>query len=109
FAEGIGKLAGNTLGDRQKNTIGFTARMPEATGLGGTGIRKVEGTTFSEILAGKPLVSDGWSARTLEIGWRPVAAAGKPPRALETGRLNHLGQADKYRTANGGKTTQVSG
>ncbi|RWV80236.1 hypothetical protein GW17_00058521 [Ensete ventricosum] len=71
--------------------------MPEATGLGG------------KILVGKPLVSDSWSARTLEIGWRPIATVGKPPRALETGRLNHLGQADKYRAADGGKTTQVSG
>ncbi|RZS25844.1 hypothetical protein BHM03_00059110 [Ensete ventricosum] len=36
FAEGIGKLVGNTLGDHRKKTIGLTARMPEAVGLGGT-------------------------------------------------------------------------
>ncbi|RZR98462.1 hypothetical protein BHM03_00027823 [Ensete ventricosum] len=36
FAEGIGKLAGNTLGDRQKKTIGPVARMSEAARLGGT-------------------------------------------------------------------------
>ncbi|RRT62663.1 hypothetical protein B296_00006651, partial [Ensete ventricosum] len=35
FAEGIGKLAGNTPGDHRKKTIGLTARMPEAVGLGG--------------------------------------------------------------------------
>ncbi|RWW42733.1 hypothetical protein BHE74_00051685 [Ensete ventricosum] len=34
FAEGIGKLTGNTLGDHQKKTIGLTARMSEAVGLG---------------------------------------------------------------------------
>ncbi|RWV91136.1 hypothetical protein GW17_00046602 [Ensete ventricosum] len=35
FAEGIGKLARNTLGDRRKKTIGLAARTPEAAGLGG--------------------------------------------------------------------------
>ncbi|RWW38750.1 hypothetical protein BHE74_00056002 [Ensete ventricosum] len=35
FAEGIGKLTGNTSGDRQKKTIGLTARMPEAAELYG--------------------------------------------------------------------------
>ncbi|RWW75315.1 hypothetical protein BHE74_00016669 [Ensete ventricosum] len=35
FAEGIEKLAGNTLGDRWKKTIGLTTRMPKAAGLGG--------------------------------------------------------------------------
>ncbi|RRT61499.1 hypothetical protein B296_00035949 [Ensete ventricosum] len=34
--EGIRKLTGNTLGDRQKKTIGLTARMSEAAGLGGS-------------------------------------------------------------------------
>ncbi|RWW27841.1 hypothetical protein GW17_00007718 [Ensete ventricosum] len=33
FTEGIRKLAGNTSGDRQKKTIGLTARMPEAVEL----------------------------------------------------------------------------
>ncbi|RWW11386.1 hypothetical protein BHE74_00033330 [Ensete ventricosum] len=33
FAERIGKLAGNTPGDRRKKTERLTARMPEATGL----------------------------------------------------------------------------
>ncbi|RRT76360.1 hypothetical protein B296_00007830 [Ensete ventricosum] len=36
FVEGIGKLAGNTLGDRWKKTIGLATRMFKATGLGGT-------------------------------------------------------------------------
>ncbi|RWV78687.1 hypothetical protein GW17_00060295 [Ensete ventricosum] len=36
FAEGIGKVAGNMPGDRRKKTIGLTARMPEAVGLGGS-------------------------------------------------------------------------
>ncbi|RRT39486.1 hypothetical protein B296_00028386 [Ensete ventricosum] len=35
FAEGIGKFAGNTPGDRQKKTIGLIARMLEAVGLAG--------------------------------------------------------------------------
>ncbi|RRT53952.1 hypothetical protein B296_00000237 [Ensete ventricosum] len=35
FAEGIGKLVGNTLGDRRKKIIRLLARMPEATGLAG--------------------------------------------------------------------------
>ncbi|RWV91396.1 hypothetical protein GW17_00046318 [Ensete ventricosum] len=38
FIEGIKKLAGNTLGDRQKKTIGLAARMPEAAGLSGSGL-----------------------------------------------------------------------
>ncbi|RWV91242.1 hypothetical protein GW17_00046484 [Ensete ventricosum] len=33
FAEGIGKLAGNTPRDRRKKTIGLTARMSKAAGL----------------------------------------------------------------------------
>ncbi|RRT41393.1 hypothetical protein B296_00040287, partial [Ensete ventricosum] len=35
FAEGIGKLAGNTPGDRWKKTVRFTARMPETARLTG--------------------------------------------------------------------------
>ncbi|RWV88936.1 hypothetical protein GW17_00048941 [Ensete ventricosum] len=35
FAEGIGKLAGNTPGDRRKKIGRLTARMPEAVGLAG--------------------------------------------------------------------------
>ncbi|RRT61836.1 hypothetical protein B296_00018042 [Ensete ventricosum] len=35
FAEGIKKLAGNTLGDHRKKTVGLTARMSEAVGLAG--------------------------------------------------------------------------
>ncbi|RWV85773.1 hypothetical protein GW17_00052412 [Ensete ventricosum] len=35
FVEGIGKLVGNTPGDRRKKTGRLTARMPEATGLVG--------------------------------------------------------------------------
>ncbi|RZR94874.1 hypothetical protein BHM03_00023623 [Ensete ventricosum] len=37
FAEGIGKLIGNTPRDRQKKTIGLAARMSEAVRLGGMG------------------------------------------------------------------------
>ncbi|RZS05968.1 hypothetical protein BHM03_00036552 [Ensete ventricosum] len=33
FTEGIGKLTGNTLGDRRKKTRRLAARMSEATGL----------------------------------------------------------------------------
>ncbi|RRT50159.1 hypothetical protein B296_00032303 [Ensete ventricosum] len=36
FAEGIGKLAGNTPGDHRKKTIGLVARIPEVAGLGGS-------------------------------------------------------------------------
>ncbi|RZS20550.1 hypothetical protein BHM03_00053079 [Ensete ventricosum] len=35
FAEGIGKLAGNTSGDHWKKTERLIARMPEAAGLAG--------------------------------------------------------------------------
>ncbi|RRT55972.1 hypothetical protein B296_00029518, partial [Ensete ventricosum] len=35
FIEGIGKLAGTTLGNRQKKTIGLVTRIPEAAELGG--------------------------------------------------------------------------
>ncbi|RZR75179.1 hypothetical protein BHM03_00051288, partial [Ensete ventricosum] len=35
FAERIRKLVGNMSGDRRKKTIGLTARMSEAAGLGG--------------------------------------------------------------------------
>ncbi|RWW56034.1 hypothetical protein BHE74_00037306 [Ensete ventricosum] len=35
FIEGIGKVAGNTLKDRQKKTGRLTARMSEAAGLVG--------------------------------------------------------------------------
>ncbi|RRT41544.1 hypothetical protein B296_00025882 [Ensete ventricosum] len=39
FAEGIGKFAGNTLGDRRKKTIRLAVRMPKAVGLvGGFGL-----------------------------------------------------------------------
>ncbi|RRT75277.1 hypothetical protein B296_00002559 [Ensete ventricosum] len=38
----IGKLAGNTPGDRRKKTIGLTARMSEATGLCGRKRLRVE-------------------------------------------------------------------
>ncbi|RRT32326.1 hypothetical protein B296_00052593 [Ensete ventricosum] len=55
FAEGIGKLAGNTSGDCRKKTKRLAARMSEAIELAG-------GTTFAEILTGKPLVSDGGTA-----------------------------------------------
>ncbi|RRT37365.1 hypothetical protein B296_00041371 [Ensete ventricosum] len=60
FTERIGKLAGNTLGDRRKKTIGLVARMLEATELGGS----------------KPPMSSGWTARALEIGRRPIAVDG---------------------------------
>ncbi|RRT85163.1 hypothetical protein B296_00008955 [Ensete ventricosum] len=35
FAEGIGKLTGNTSGDRRKKTKRLTTRMSEATGMAG--------------------------------------------------------------------------
>ncbi|RWV91483.1 hypothetical protein BHE74_00045677 [Ensete ventricosum] len=35
FPEGIGKLAGNTSGDRRKKTGRLTTRMSEAVGLAG--------------------------------------------------------------------------
>ncbi|RZS22400.1 hypothetical protein BHM03_00055170, partial [Ensete ventricosum] len=35
FAEGIGKLAGNTPGDRRKKTIRLTVRLSEAVRLAG--------------------------------------------------------------------------
>ncbi|RRT34391.1 hypothetical protein B296_00038742 [Ensete ventricosum] len=68
FAEGIGKLARNMSGDHRKKTGRLTERISKAAKLAGVqaGIRKVEGTTFSEIPMGKPLVSNDWTARTLE-------------------------------------------
>ncbi|RWW08006.1 hypothetical protein GW17_00028579, partial [Ensete ventricosum] len=38
FTEGIGKLVGNTLGDRWKKTRRLTARMQEAAGLVGVNL-----------------------------------------------------------------------
>ncbi|RRT77886.1 hypothetical protein B296_00010244 [Ensete ventricosum] len=35
FAEGIGKLTGNTSGDHRKKTKRLTARIPNAAGLAG--------------------------------------------------------------------------
>ncbi|RWV93462.1 hypothetical protein GW17_00044076 [Ensete ventricosum] len=61
FAKGIRKLAGNTLGDHRKKTIGLTVRMLEVAELGGTD---------------KPPASDGWTTRTLEIGRRPATVDG---------------------------------
>ncbi|RWW07347.1 hypothetical protein BHE74_00006478 [Ensete ventricosum] len=79
FTKTIEKLNGNIPRDHQKKTIGLAARMLEVVGLAGgeAEIRKVEGNTFSEIPAGKPPVSDGWTAYTLEIGW---LLAAEPPR-----------------------------
>ncbi|RWV92249.1 hypothetical protein GW17_00045392 [Ensete ventricosum] len=43
FAEGIRKLTGNTLGDRQKKTRRLTTRMLESSRLAGK--RKISGST----------------------------------------------------------------
>ncbi|RZS02089.1 hypothetical protein BHM03_00032065 [Ensete ventricosum] len=48
FAEGIGKLAGNTPGDHQKKTRRLAARMPEATGLVGRINRLYPGVRAAE-------------------------------------------------------------
>ncbi|RWW36478.1 hypothetical protein BHE74_00058496 [Ensete ventricosum] len=80
FAEGIGKLVGNTLRDCRKKTGRLTVRMPEAAGLAEVQarIRKVEGTTFAEISIGKPSVSGGCTAATQVFGQLTTA---DPPRA----------------------------
>ncbi|RWW64732.1 hypothetical protein BHE74_00028011 [Ensete ventricosum] len=73
FAEGIGKLAGNTKGNHRekdrrtyrKNAEGYRIMR-----------EKVEGTTFPENMAGKPLVSDSWTACTIEFGWQQAAFDG---------------------------------
>ncbi|RZR70899.1 hypothetical protein BHM03_00002141 [Ensete ventricosum] len=71
FAKGIGKLARNTPGDRRKKTVRLTARMPEAAGLARVQvrIRKVEGTTFLEIMAVELPVSDGCTIVAQVFGW----------------------------------------
>ncbi|RWV81317.1 hypothetical protein GW17_00057274, partial [Ensete ventricosum] len=48
FAEGIGKLAGNTPGDHQKKTRRLAARMPEAAGLVGRINRLYPGVRAAE-------------------------------------------------------------
>ncbi|RWW40339.1 hypothetical protein BHE74_00054273 [Ensete ventricosum] len=74
------KESGSSLGTRreiaEKKTGGLTVRLLEVAGVCGTEIRKVEGTTFAKILTGKPPVSDGWTARTIEFGWLPVGVDG---------------------------------
>ncbi|RZR71768.1 hypothetical protein BHM03_00007156 [Ensete ventricosum] len=55
FAEGIGKLAGNTLGDHWKKTERLTTRMTEVARLAG-------------ILVGKPLVSDEYTTAAQAFG-----------------------------------------
>ncbi|RWV94877.1 hypothetical protein BHE74_00032870 [Ensete ventricosum] len=71
FNKWIRKLAGNTLGDRRKKTGRLVVRMSEAVELTGVqaGIRKVEGTTFSEILTGKSPASDISTSATQDFGW----------------------------------------
>ncbi|RWW75030.1 hypothetical protein BHE74_00016966 [Ensete ventricosum] len=84
FTEGIKKLTRNTPGDCWKKIIGhpcknigrYQIKREVGQHQVQTRIRKVEGTTFPEISAGKPLVSSGWTARTLEIGWRPAITGG---------------------------------
>ncbi|RWW59729.1 hypothetical protein BHE74_00033315 [Ensete ventricosum] len=64
FAEGIGKLARNTSGDRQKKTVRLTARIPEAVEL--------------EIPTSKSLVSGGCTI-TAQVSER--LTMGKLPRS----------------------------
>ncbi|RZS28977.1 hypothetical protein BHM03_00062641 [Ensete ventricosum] len=70
FTEGIGKLAGNTLGDHRKKTGRLVTRMSDWRDQYQVQaeIRKVEGTTFAEIPTGKPLVSDGCTATAQDFG-----------------------------------------
>ncbi|RRT73448.1 hypothetical protein B296_00029375 [Ensete ventricosum] len=65
------KLAGNTPGDCRKKTESLIVRMSEAIELTGVQaeIRKVEGTTFSEILTGKSPASDISTSATQDFGW----------------------------------------
>ncbi|RWV79457.1 hypothetical protein GW17_00059412 [Ensete ventricosum] len=71
FTEGIRKLTRNMSGDHWKKIGRLTARMSEVAGLA-----RVVGITFLEILAGKPPVSSGWTARTLETERLPVVVSG---------------------------------
>ncbi|RWV92213.1 hypothetical protein GW17_00045430 [Ensete ventricosum] len=58
FAEGIGKLTGNMLGDCQKKTIGLVARILEVARLAG------REPLFAKISIGKPSVSGGCTITT---------------------------------------------
>ncbi|RZS17516.1 hypothetical protein BHM03_00049664 [Ensete ventricosum] len=58
FVEGIGKLAGNTPGDRRKKTERLTARMAEAAGLVGA--------------AEPPRADRVWSSPKEDRYWTPV-------------------------------------
>ncbi|RRT35643.1 hypothetical protein B296_00032622 [Ensete ventricosum] len=60
FTEGIRKLAGNTLGDRRKKTIGLVARMSEATDF-----TRVGTTSYSP---------PSLCARVVRSYWRSFAA-----------------------------------
>ncbi|RZS17123.1 hypothetical protein BHM03_00049237, partial [Ensete ventricosum] len=70
----------NTPGDRLKKTVRLTVRMSEDVGLARVQveIRKVEGTTFPEILTVEPLVSDGCIVVTQVFGRLTVAEPPKP-------------------------------
>ncbi|RWW42655.1 hypothetical protein BHE74_00051772 [Ensete ventricosum] len=74
------KESGSSLGTQReiagKKTEGLAVRLPEVARVCGTGIRKVEGTTFAKISVGKPLVSGGWIARTIEFGRWPASVVG---------------------------------
>ncbi|RWW53475.1 hypothetical protein BHE74_00040032 [Ensete ventricosum] len=71
--EAGGKLAGNAKGDRRKEDQRTCRKIARVCG---TGIRKVEGTTFAKISTGKPPVSDGWTTRTTESKQRPTGVGG---------------------------------
>ncbi|RRT38899.1 hypothetical protein B296_00027765 [Ensete ventricosum] len=68
------KESGISLGTQReiarKKTIGLATRLSEVAGV----YRK--GTAFVEISMGKPLVSNGWTARTTESEWQAVAFGG---------------------------------
>ncbi|RWV78259.1 hypothetical protein GW17_00060797 [Ensete ventricosum] len=70
FAEGIGKLAGNTQGDHWKKTERLATRMTEVARLAGR-------EPLFYILVGKPLVSDECTIAAQAFGW---LAMSKPPK-----------------------------
>ncbi|RRT49036.1 hypothetical protein B296_00052662 [Ensete ventricosum] len=61
FVEGIGKLTGNTPGDRRKKTGRLTVRMVETTGLAGLQVKEIDIFSDSQLIVGQ--VNGDYEAR----------------------------------------------
>ncbi|RWV91472.1 hypothetical protein BHE74_00035845 [Ensete ventricosum] len=81
FTEGIGKLAGNTSGDRLKKTGRLITRMWEATGLARWEYRRCLG--FRAADGGKPPGADGLPAGVAALSQVPCKRGRLRPSCLQ--------------------------